>query len=203
MYKTFKDDILGAIVLFHIDGVFRLAFSVLLLNLLESVADQRQSLAYIYLGILTVLWFISQLFKSKALLKSYLLSIRIKTALAMLLYTKLSKVTSSILNNSHSMARLTNLIASDLTTIEQKTPTFIQATVFPMMFLGTAIILFVRLGWPSLVGIGLMLLTLPVLWKLTRMNQGLLSNVNETKDNRVEITAETIKGMRNVKANGW
>ena len=60
--------------------------------------------------------------------------------------------------------------------------------MFPMMFVGITIILLVRLGWPSLVGLALVVLTLPVLWKLTRNNQKLLVSVNNARDNRVEIT---------------
>ena len=63
MWNTFKREILIAVLLFHIDGIFRLAFSLLLLNLFEAVKEDNDSLAYIYVAILTVIWYLAHLFK--------------------------------------------------------------------------------------------------------------------------------------------
>jgi len=88
------------VLLFHIDAVFRLAFSVFLLKLFQSAENNFKTMAYIYVAILSVFWYFSQLFKELATNTSNLLSIKIKSALAMLLYAKLSKLTSYVVNNS-------------------------------------------------------------------------------------------------------
>ena len=91
---------LTAVLLFHIDGLFRLAFSVIILHLFDAVAADNKTIAYIYVAILTVIYYISQLFKELGLNIGYLLASRIKSSFSMLLYAKLSKLTSYVLNSS-------------------------------------------------------------------------------------------------------
>jgi hypothetical protein len=100
VFQTFKSEILAAVLFFHIDGIFRLIFSGLLLHLFEAVQDDNRSLSYIYVAILTVIWYLSQLFKELGINRSYLLASRAKSALAMLLYVKINGLTSVILKGS-------------------------------------------------------------------------------------------------------
>ena len=63
IYKTFKSEIFTAIFLFHIEVLFRLAFSVFILMLFQQAEQDNKQLAYLYVGILIVFWYLSQLFR--------------------------------------------------------------------------------------------------------------------------------------------
>ena len=188
LYRAFKPEIIQGIILFHMDALFRLTFSVFLLSLFEAVMDDNKSQAYTFVGILSVLWYISQLLKELGLNKAIILAARIKSAMAMLLYAKVHKMTPFSLNSSHQEPRIINLVAADLAVLEQRAPILMQITVFPTLLIGVTIILFLRIGWPSLIGVTLLLLTVLLSIKLASLNSEVLFEVNRRKDRRVQIT---------------
>ena len=69
--------------------------------------------------------------------------------------------------------------------------------------LGVTIILFVLLGWPSLVGIVIILLQMPISNKISQKLGEITEEVNKHKDKRVELTSETILGIKYIKLYGW
>ena len=98
---------------FIIDSLFRLGFSVVILYLFESVTDNNLKMAYIYTGVLLILWYCSQLMKQSGCVVTYILASQIKAALAMLLYAKISKMTSYVMKSTE-LGKVTNLLATDL-----------------------------------------------------------------------------------------
>jgi ATP-binding cassette, subfamily C (CFTR/MRP), member 4 len=202
IYSTYKNELITAVALFHLDTLFRLAFSVILLHLFEEVTAENRKLAYIYVGILTIIWYISHTFKQLGLVTSCILASQIKSGMAMLLYGKISKMTSFVLNASE-FGKITNLIANDLTVIEQRTPVLLNAMTAPMLLVGITIILCIRIGWPALVGIALIIIVIPFSRKISEINAAILKQVNAFKDVRVQLTAEMIDGIKYVKFNGW
>ena len=84
----------------------------------------------------------------------------------MILYAKISKQTTFILNPNE-VSKITNLIANDLAVIESRVPTLLNAFAFPFMVVGITIILFVRIGWPCLIGVALNLLIIPLTRKIS------------------------------------
>ena len=115
---------------------------------------------------------------------AYLLSIRIKSALAMLLYAKLSKLSSYVLNVSEHRYKIPNLIANVLTIIEQRTAIILQISVFPAMIIGITVILYLRIGWPCFVGIALILLVVPIIITISSKKSEYLFICNQFKDKR-------------------
>jgi hypothetical protein len=184
IFRTFRPEIFTAVLLFHIDVIFRLAFSVFILRLFQSVEKGEKAMAYIYVGILTGVWYLSQLFKELGMNSAYLLSIRIKSAFAMLLYAKLSKLSSYVLNVSEHRYKIPNLIANVLTLIEQRTAIILQISVFPAMMIGITVILYLRIGWPCFVGIALILLIIPIIITISSKKAEYLFIVNKMKDKR-------------------
>ena len=184
IFRTFRPEIFTAVLLFHIDVFFRLAFSVFILRLFQSVEKDEKAMAYIYVGILTGVWYLSQLFKELGMNSAYLLSIRIKSAFAMLLYAKLSKLSSYVLNVSEHRYKIPNLIANVLTLIEQRTAIILQISVFPAMMIGITVILYLRIGWPCFVGIALILLIIPIIITISSKKAEYLFIVNKMKDKR-------------------
>lgn len=128
---------------------------------------------------------------------------RAKSALAMLLYVKINNMTSYVLKGSHQAVKITNLIANDLIVIEQRSAIMIHALCFPMMVLGVGVILFIRIGWPSLIGMAIFILAIPICICIASRNFDILKNVNALKDKRVQITNDMIEGIKYIKINGW
>jgi len=98
--KTFKWEFIAGVVFFNMDAVFRISFSVAILYLFQAVNSNNYTQAYILSAVLIILWYGSQLMKQSACVVTYILGSQIKGALAMLLYTKISKLTSYVLKNS-------------------------------------------------------------------------------------------------------
>jgi len=58
--RTFKRELISAIVMYCVSAILRLGFSVLILYLLNAVADGDLKMAYIYCAILIILWYFIQ-----------------------------------------------------------------------------------------------------------------------------------------------
>ncbi len=70
-------------------------------------------MAYIYSGVIAAVWYLDQLTRQVGFVKGYTLAARIKAALSMLLYAKISSLSSYTIKNSQ-LGKITNLLASDL-----------------------------------------------------------------------------------------
>lgn len=111
--RTFKGELITIILLCIVDGMFRMGISVIILYLFDAVADGETQIAYIYVGVIILLLYFSQLTKQTSFLRSYILASQIKSSLAMLLYARISSLTSYVIKSSQ-LGKITNLLASDL-----------------------------------------------------------------------------------------
>lgn len=100
---------------------------------------------------------------------SYVLGSKIKCALAMLLYNKISSLTSYVIKASE-MGKITNLLASDLGVIEARLANFLCAFSFPVFAIGSTILLILRLGWPGVLGIVIVLISVPLTNLISKRN---------------------------------
>jgi hypothetical protein len=176
IYSTFKKEIMVSVILFHLDAIFRLSFSFMIVQLFRAVAEQNWT-AYIYVPILAVLWYISQLFKQLGALNTSLLSEQIKSGYAMLIYAKLSKLTAYVLNPKE-VGKISNLIANDLTIIDQRTSSLLSATASPLMLVGVTVILYIRIGWPCLLGMAFILIVVPLIMKISKVKTRIVKKAN-------------------------
>ena len=97
---TFKWEFWAAFAFFNIDAVFRVSFSVVILYLFEAVVGGNLTLAYGLSALLILLWYMTQLMKQSGCVVTYILASQIKGAMAMLLYAKISKITSYVIKSS-------------------------------------------------------------------------------------------------------
>lgn len=97
---TFKGLFLCTIAFNWADALCRLGYSALIMYLFQAVIDNNTQLAYIYIAILVLLWYLSQLFKQSGCILTYTLASNIKAGLAMLLYAKISKTTAYVIKSS-------------------------------------------------------------------------------------------------------
>lgn len=169
MLTTYKSSFLCATAFFCADSLCRLTFSVLILYLFEAVNNGNTQTAYIYIAIMMTLWYLCQLFKQSGCIVTYTMASNIKAGLAMLLYAKISKVTSYVIKSSE-LGKITNLLSNDLGVIEQRLITIMMSISFPLMLTGITIILITRIGWVGILGVVLVLLIIPISKKISQKN---------------------------------
>jgi ABC-type multidrug transport system fused ATPase/permease subunit len=200
--SMFKWELATVVGLFCIDALFRITISVLILYLFTAVADGAVTIAYIYAGVIVLISYICQLAKQSGFVRSHMLATRIKGSLSMLLYAKTSSLTSYVIKSSQ-LGKITNLLASDLGVIENRLSNFLGSFNFPIYAIGGTTLLVIRLGWPGILGVLLVILTLPLSNCVSKYNGTLIQKINVYKDKRIQTTSEVIEGIKFVKLYGW
>lgn len=61
----------------------------------------------------------------------------------------------------------------------------------------------IRIGWSGFIGTVMTILLIPIASKVSKLNGEILKEANVFKDKRVQVTTETIEGIRYVKLYGW
>lgn len=121
-------------------------------------------------------------------MRGYILASRIKSALAILLYAKISSLTSYVIKSSQ-LGKITNLLASDLGVIEMRLAIFLSAFNFPVFAIGATVLLILRLGWPGVLGLIMVILTVPLSNCISKQNGFLIQQTNLYKDKRIQTTS--------------
>jgi len=107
--------------------------------------------------------------------------------LVMLLYAKISKLTSHAIKSLET-GKIINLLSSDLGVLEQRLPQFLNFLTFPIVIIGCTTLLALRLGWPGFVGIAIVLLMAPISNFLSKHNCKIIQEINIYKDKRIQTT---------------
>ena len=147
--STFKIHILKITGFYILDSVTRVGFSILLYNLFLSVSAKSLKTSFIYVGILVVLWYLSVLFKQTNSMISYMFGSQLKAGLSMLLFSKLSQLTAFSLQSSD-IGKITSLLGTDLSVMEQRIINVLILPAFPIMLLLPTVLLYIRIGWIGL-----------------------------------------------------
>lgn len=110
---TFGCPLLKTLLIFLSEAILRILISVLILQILNAVSVGDTTMGFAYVAIICFIWYLLQLASSEEYLKSAMVMTQIKSALAMMLYAKISNLTSYMLKSSQ-MGKITNLLANDL-----------------------------------------------------------------------------------------
>ena len=184
------------------DTLSRLGFSIIIFYLFQAVTDLNLTLAYTYTAILTILLYLSILLRHSCSILVELTMSRLKAGFMMLLYTKISKMTSFSIKSAE-IGKITNLIANDLGIFSMRFVNFIFAASFVILCIGLTVLLIVRIGWAGVISVVIVLLYLPLTNKISQANGEFIKEINGFKDRRVKITTEVIEGIKYVKLYGW
>lgn len=105
--------------------------------------------AYINTGIISAVWFISELFKKHANLYINYLNTHIKSGLSLLLFLKVSKMISHALVHAEA-GKIINLLSNDLSVMENRFWAIGGTLVFPFFLIGNTVLLVFYIGWAGL-----------------------------------------------------
>lgn len=169
------------------DTLSRLGFSIIIFYLFQAVTDLNLALAYTYTAILTILLYLSILLRHSCSILVELTMSRLKAGFMMLLYTKISKMTSFSIKSAE-IGKITNLIANDLGIFSMRFVNFIFAASFVILCIGLTVLLIVRIGWAGVISVVIVLLYLPLTNKISQANGEFIKEINGFKDRRVKIT---------------
>ena len=187
VYFTFKEDLVVAIILLSFAAALKLYFSYLILNLFQAVHQQNFTQAYIYCAVLTLIWYFAQLTNQSYGFSSTLTAPKIKATIYMFLYCKVSTLTSSVLR-SRFMGTITNLIANDLSTLDERAPEIGFLVPFFITTVGTTVIVVLQVGWSGILAILLILLIVPATHCIAKANKRSIESLTKLKDARIKLT---------------
>ncbi|KAF6747838.1 multidrug resistance-associated ABC transporter [Ephemerocybe angulata] len=106
-------------------------------------------------------------------------------------------------NTSSFIGRLNNLVTIDMNNITGARNLVSVLWLSPLQLIGCSIFLYVLLGWSSFVGLGLMIILLPVPGYMTTVLQGIQEERMKKTDNRTQAVSETMGVLRMIKMFGW
>ncbi|KAG9071168.1 hypothetical protein KI688_008712 [Linnemannia hyalina] len=98
---------------------------------------------------------------------------------------------------------ISNLVAVDVQRLEQAVCYMHMCYEFPIEFTLASVQLYYLLGPAAFVGIGFMVVTLPIPTKLYAAMRKLFREIMETKDERMDTLTEMLSAIRIVKFFGW
>ena len=156
--------------------ILKLSFSYLILFLFEAVHQQQFSVAYIYCAVLSLIWYVSQLTEHIYGHYTFLMAPRIKAVLSMFLYLKVSTLTSSVLKSQY-MGTVTNLIANDLSALDERASSLMFLLPFFITTAGTSLIVVNKVGWGGMIAVALILMIVPITHFISKANESILSNL--------------------------
>ena len=131
-----------------------------------------------------------------------LLTTKVRSALIGLIFKKLTKI-SLYTAKSQELGKIINMFANDFNLIELKGPWFFAASPTPIVVIGSIVLLMLRLGWFGIIVPVIIIIFIPLQILVSRLNGGILENINIFKDDRVKMCSEIIEGIKFIKLYGW
>ncbi|KAF2794971.1 ABC multidrug transporter-like protein [Melanomma pulvis-pyrius CBS 109.77] len=99
--------------------------------------------------------------------------------------------------------RIINLMSTDTYRVDQASGFFHMIWTSPVAIVVTIILLLVNLGYSALSGLGLLIITMPLLGRAVRSLFRRRMAINKITDQRVSLTQEILQAVRFVKYFGW
>ncbi|KAF6747848.1 multidrug resistance-associated ABC transporter [Ephemerocybe angulata] len=101
------------------------------------------------------------------------------------------------------IGRLNNLVTIDMNNITGARNLALLFWLTPFQIVGCSLFLYILLGWSAFVGLGLMVILLPVPGYLSSVLQGVQEEKMKKTDNRTQTVTESMSVLRMVKMFGW
>ena len=106
----------------------------------------------------------------------------------MLLFCKVSKLTSSTVRSNYT-GTITNLIANDLSALDERITLVFNVWLFVIGVLGVTAIMLNKMGVVGMVGVLIILLVIPATHLISKANSHLIKELTTLKDKRIQISS--------------
>lgn len=143
-----------------------------------------------------------RIFRHYAYFRSDLLGIRLKYALMKISYQKLSRISHEVVNSSDVSVTMSNISRYFLDYFDFFTSVS-YLFVAPIAWVSIGIILYFVVGYAGVIGICVMLFTLPVQFKCNNISIKLYQRTQKLTESKLKLITETFDGIRIIKSNQW
>ena len=173
-------------------------------KLLDAVTydDIETYYAYIWAAILAISQFLSIYVEHHMYQLKCALPLYVRGALISMVYSKVNKLSVYTLNKI-SLGKIINIVANDLNIFETSGLFFSHLITGVVGLIGGTALVWIFFNFTVLLGIGFMLLTLPIQHFITSFSVKPREKLNHVTDNRVKITSELLEGIRLLKMYTW
>ena len=133
--------------------------------------------------------------------ESSLLAPKIKNALILMIFEKVSARTHSPADSE--VGRMINMLSNDFNVLERKLTPVILAMSFPLRLLAISIVLCSMFGWLTLLLFPILALAFFMQYLLGKLLKKFKVEINAFRDRRIEHIAEVMEGLSVIKLSGW
>ena len=196
---------------FFLLGVFKLANDLLnfsgplLLNQLVQFVENKDALlkdGMVYAGALFICTLVSSIINIHFTNSLNKLCLRIRTALISLVYRKAVLVKLNELNG-FSIGQIVNYMSIDSNSIVNAFPSFHSLWSLPIQISITLYLLYSQIGISFLVGVGFVLILIPINKFISDFIGKVQTRMMLYKDKRVKLMTEFLQGIRIIKFYSW
>eukprot|EP01128_Nolandella_sp_AFSM9_P005804 TRINITY_DN287_c0_g1_i1.p1 TRINITY_DN287_c0_g1~~TRINITY_DN287_c0_g1_i1.p1 ORF type:complete len:1308 (+),score=249.92 TRINITY_DN287_c0_g1_i1:336-3926(+) len=155
---------------------------------------------FIYAGIISGAVFLEAFFDAHAKFAAQELTVRIKSALMMLVYDKSLTIAAA---DSPTPGKILTLITSDAVVISYNLPIVINFALLPVQLIAILVLMWRQIKYYSLVNLGILLLALPITGWIGAIMMKIFTSNQEKTDARIKLTTELLHAIRIVKYYAW
>ena len=157
---------------------------------------------FLVAGIVMACWILQVVFFNNAKNEADQLTEKAKNSLLVLLYKKVSKLSSFSLKQ-HNLGDIIGLISSDYSTINDKAVSFFGGFFAPMEYIAGGYVIFSRLGLAGGITLFAMIFIIILTMGISKLTVNIRRTVNVHKDQRISLLSEMVGGIKYIKMYGW
>ncbi|EFN85517.1 Probable multidrug resistance-associated protein lethal(2)03659 [Harpegnathos saltator] len=131
------------------------------------------------------------------------IGLKIKIACTALVYQKILRLSSSVLDNETSVGQMVNFLSSDITRLEMSLIDLHYIWISPIQMMMIIYFIFPVVGWAGVLGITVLLLFIPFQVFLAKKITPLTIKTAERSDNRLRLMSQVIAGLQVIKMYVW
>ncbi|KAL4493905.1 hypothetical protein ABPG73_010183 [Tetrahymena malaccensis] len=201
--STFKSDIVLMLLTNTMYNWIKMLYSSCLISFLDAVQENSSNtLKFSLAALLTFLQLLEVIIGHNILRFYYNFFPVFKATFMKLLYQKIITLSAFSVKQA-SVGKLINLVSNDLNTLDSKGLSIIKIITISFDLLIVAIVLYTRLGYPSLLGFGFIICYPFFQTFLAKKSQRFFKMKAQLVDQRIKFTNEIIEGIRLIKMYAW
>lgn len=158
--------------------------------------------AYTFAGALILSNGLFVLFMHTAQLSQYHCGMKMRIAMCSIIYRKSLRLSNGSLGNM-SVGQVVNLLSNDVSRLDSSIVLLHYLWLGPIETVIVSYLVYCEIGWPSFVGVAIMLSFVPMQGYLGHKSSAFRWKVARKTDERVRLMNEIIQGIRVIKMYAW
>ncbi|TPX30450.1 hypothetical protein SmJEL517_g06008 [Synchytrium microbalum] len=159
-------------------------------------------MGFIYCAILFIFQGISALMQNRFQVNSAGWAMAVRATLTSTIYRKSLRL-SALARQEYNVGRVTNMISTDSSRLEQFSSNCYVLVTAPIMLMGIFVVLLIELGPPAIAGFVLLICLTPVQERMWKRLSAIRKQSAGITDQRVRNTQEILSGIRIIKFFAW